>query len=49
MYQLEYGANGFMGCMGWMFSCAAGENRVGYWFPCKPTKKQIRRAINGKL
>ena len=49
MYQLEYGANGFMGYMGWMFSCATGENRVGYWFLCKPTRKQLRRAINGKL
>lgn len=49
MYQLEYGANGFMGCIGWMFSCVVGENRAGYWLPYKPTKKQIRRAINGKL
>lgn len=49
MYRLEYGANGYMGCMGWMLSCATGEHRAGYWFPYKPTKKQIRRAINGKL
>lgn len=50
MYKLKYDASSHFSGAGWILEkeYAVGVS-ASYWFPCKPTKRQVRKAINGKL